>query len=175
MLFASIARPSTLTSHIAISDVAWGVLGQGEKSVCERSRRIRDGMRPGCLDDASDSAQFGELDVLGELVARCRARGVQVMVEGPGHVPFDQIRANMEREQEVCAGAPFYVLGPPVLPFARPRSRTHPLAKDARVHRRGALRRPLLDVRQGVLRRAHLAPRPRPRRRALRRPLRKDG
>ena len=79
---------------------------------------LGDGMRPGCLADASDSAQFGELDVLGELVARCRARGVQVMVEGPGHVPFDQIRANMEREQEVCAGAPFYVLGPVVTDIA---------------------------------------------------------
>ena len=73
---------------------------------------LGDGLRPGCLADASDTAQFGELDVLGELVARCRARGVQVMVEGPGHVPFDQIRMNMERQQEVCAKAPFYVLGP---------------------------------------------------------------
>ena len=73
---------------------------------------LGDGLRPGCLADASDAAQFGELDVLGELVARCRERGVQVMVEGPGHVPFDQIRMNMERQQEVCAKAPFYVLGP---------------------------------------------------------------
>ena len=59
---------------------------------------LGDGLRPGCLADASDAAQFGELDVLGELVDRCRARGVQVMVEGPGHVPFDQIRMNMERQ-----------------------------------------------------------------------------
>ena len=73
---------------------------------------LGDGMRPGCLADASDAAQFGELDVLGELVDRCRARGVQVMVEGPGHVPFDQIQMNMERQQEVCRKAPFYVLGP---------------------------------------------------------------
>lgn len=79
---------------------------------------LGDGMRPGCLADASDAAQFGELDVLGELVERCRARGVQVMVEGPGHVPFDQIRANMEREQKVCKGAPFYVLGPVVTDIA---------------------------------------------------------
>ena len=79
---------------------------------------LGDGMRPGCLADASDAAQFGELDVLGELVERCRARGVQVMVEGPGHVPFDQIRMNMEREQEVCKGAPFYVLGPVVTDIA---------------------------------------------------------
>lgn len=73
---------------------------------------LGDGLRPGCLADASDAAQFGELDVLGELVERCRKRGVQVMVEGPGHVPFDQIRMNMERQQSVCAKAPFYVLGP---------------------------------------------------------------
>lgn len=79
---------------------------------------LGDGLRPGCLADASDAAQFGELDVLGELVDRCRARGVQVMVEGPGHVPFDQIRMNMEREQEVCKGAPFYVLGPVVTDIA---------------------------------------------------------
>ena len=79
---------------------------------------LGDGMRPGCLADASDGAQFGELDVLGELTERCRKRGVQVMVEGPGHIPFDQIRMNMERQQKVCGGAPFYVLGPVVTDIA---------------------------------------------------------
>ena len=79
---------------------------------------LGDGLRPGCLADASDAAQFGELDVLGALVTRCRARGVQVMVEGPGHVPFDQIQMNMERQQAVCDGAPFYVLGPVVTDIA---------------------------------------------------------
>ena len=79
---------------------------------------LGDGLRPGCLADASDAAQFGELDVLGELVSRCRARGVQVMVEGPGHIPFNQIQMNMERQQEVCDGAPFYVLGPVVTDIA---------------------------------------------------------
>jgi phosphomethylpyrimidine synthase len=79
---------------------------------------LGDGLRPGCLADASDEAQFAELDVLGELVKRCRARGVQVMVEGPGHVPFNQIQMNMEREQQVCDGAPFYVLGPVVTDIA---------------------------------------------------------
>jgi len=79
---------------------------------------LGDGLRPGCLADASDAAQFGELDVLGELVRRCRERGVQVMVEGPGHVPFDQIQMNMERQQKVCDGAPFYVLGPVVIDIA---------------------------------------------------------
>lgn len=73
---------------------------------------LGDGLRPGCLADASDAAQFGELDVLGQLVDRCRERGVQVMVEGPGHIPFNQIQMNMERQQDVCKKAPFYVLGP---------------------------------------------------------------
>jgi phosphomethylpyrimidine synthase len=79
---------------------------------------LGDGLRPGCLADASDEAQFAELDVLGELVRRCREREVQVMVEGPGHIPFDQIRMNMERQQRVCDGAPFYVLGPVVTDIA---------------------------------------------------------
>jgi len=73
---------------------------------------LGDGLRPGCLADASDEAQFAELDVLGELVTRARDAGVQVMVEGPGHVPFDQIEMNMKRQEDVCDGAPFYVLGP---------------------------------------------------------------
>ncbi|MDP6525755.1 MAG: phosphomethylpyrimidine synthase ThiC [Kiritimatiellia bacterium] len=79
---------------------------------------LGDGLRPGCLADASDEAQFAELDVLGDLVQRCRERGVQVMVEGPGHVPFGDIQMNMEREQRVCDDAPFYVLGPLVTDVA---------------------------------------------------------
>lgn len=79
---------------------------------------LGDGLRPGCLADASDEAQFAELDVLGELVKRCRAAGVQAMVEGPGHVPFNEIEMNMKREQEVCGDAPFYILGPVVIDCA---------------------------------------------------------
>jgi len=75
---------------------------------------LGDGLRPGCLADASDEAQFAELDVLGELVRRCRDAGVQSMVEGPGHIPLDQIAVNMEREREACDDAPFYILGPVV-------------------------------------------------------------
>jgi len=75
---------------------------------------LGDGLRPGCLADASDEAQFAELEVLAELVHRARESGVQVMVEGPGHVPFDQIEMNMKRQSETCDGAPFYVLGPVV-------------------------------------------------------------
>jgi len=66
---------------------------------------LGDGLRPGCLADASDEAQFAELDTLGELVRRCRKAGVQAMVEGPGHVPFNEIEMNMKREQEVAEAA----------------------------------------------------------------------
>ncbi len=76
---------------------------------------IGDGLRPGCLADASDEAQFAELDVMGELTQRAWAKQNQVMIEGPGHVPMDQIPMNMQREIEVCHGAPFYVLGPLVI------------------------------------------------------------
>ncbi len=79
---------------------------------------LGDGLRPGCLADASDKAQFAELKVLGELVSRCRAAGVQSMVEGPGHVPLDQIEMNMKMEDEICQGAPFYILGPVVIDCA---------------------------------------------------------
>jgi len=73
---------------------------------------LGDGLRPGCLADASDPAQLAELHTMGELVHRARAAGVQAMVEGPGHVPLDQIAFNMQLQQRVCDDAPFYVLGP---------------------------------------------------------------
>ena len=73
---------------------------------------LGDGLRPGCLADATDAAQLGELNVLGELTQRAREAGVQVMVEGPGHVPMDQVAMNMQLEQRICDDAPFYVLGP---------------------------------------------------------------
>lgn len=79
---------------------------------------LGDGLRPGCLADASDEAQFAELDTLGKLVERCRAAQVQSMVEGPGHVPLDQIQENMERERKICSDAPFYILGPVVIDCA---------------------------------------------------------
>jgi phosphomethylpyrimidine synthase len=73
---------------------------------------LGDGLRPGCLADASDPAQLAELHTLAELVQRAREAGVQAMVEGPGHVPLDQIAFNMQLQQRLCDDAPFYVLGP---------------------------------------------------------------
>lgn len=79
---------------------------------------LGDGLRPGCLSDATDRAQVQELLILGELVKRAREAGVQTMVEGPGHVPLDQIEANIKLEKKLCEGAPFYVLGPLVTDIA---------------------------------------------------------
>ncbi len=86
--------------------------------ICEIMRQydvsfsIGDGLRPGGLADATDDAQLAELETIGALTERAWAHGVQVMVEGPGHVPFDQIEYNMKLERQLCHGAPFYVLGP---------------------------------------------------------------
>ena len=77
-----------------------------------------DGLRPGCLHDASDAAQFAELDTLGELTLRAWEKNVQVMIEGPGHVPLDQLEMNVKRQQEICHEAPFYTLGPLVTDIA---------------------------------------------------------
>ena len=83
--------------------------------ICARydvSLSLGDGLRPGCLYDATDEAQLSELKVLGELTLRAWQKDVQVMIEGPGHVPLNQIEYNMKIEQELCHDAPFYVLGP---------------------------------------------------------------
>jgi phosphomethylpyrimidine synthase len=79
---------------------------------------LGDGLRPGSILDATDRPQIEELLTLGELVKRAREAGVQVMVEGPGHVPLDQVEMNMRLEKRVCDGAPFYVLGPLVTDIA---------------------------------------------------------
>jgi len=92
--------------------------------LCEIFRRydvsfsLGDGLRPGCTADASDAAQFAELRTLGELTKAAWAHEVQVMIEGPGHVPMDQIEMNVRLQQEICQGAPFYTLGPLVTDIA---------------------------------------------------------
>lgn len=79
---------------------------------------LGDGLRPGCIHDATDIPQISELITLGTLVERARKNGIQVMVEGPGHVPLNQIETNIQLQKTVCKGAPFYVLGPLVTDMA---------------------------------------------------------
>jgi phosphomethylpyrimidine synthase len=79
---------------------------------------LGDGLRPGCIHDATDIAQIRELTTLGKLVKRSKEANVQVMVEGPGHVPITDIQANMKIQKTICDGAPFYVLGPLVTDVA---------------------------------------------------------
>jgi phosphomethylpyrimidine synthase len=92
--------------------------------LCDIARRydvtlsLGDGLRPGCLADASDEAQFAELRTLGELTERAWAKDVQVIIEGPGHIPLDQIETNVKMQQAICHGAPFYLLGPLVTDIA---------------------------------------------------------
>ena len=82
------------------------------------SYSLGDGLRPGCIADASDEAQFAELKTLGELTTKAWERDVQVMIEGPGHVPLDKIKEQVDKEVELCHGAPFYTLGPLVIDIA---------------------------------------------------------
>ena len=79
---------------------------------------LGDGLRPGCLADANDDAQFAELKTLGELTLKAWEHGCQVMIEGPGHIPMHLVKMNVEKERELCHEAPFYVLGPLVTDIA---------------------------------------------------------
>ena len=79
---------------------------------------LGDGLRPGCLKDATDKAQISELKVIGDLTLKSWEKNVQVIIEGPGHIPLDQIERNIKLEKEICRGAPFYVLGPLVTDIA---------------------------------------------------------
>jgi phosphomethylpyrimidine synthase len=79
---------------------------------------LGDGLRPGCIFDSTDWAQIQELLIIGELVEKARAANVQVMVEGPGHLPLNDVTANVQLEKSICKGAPFYVLGPVVTEIA---------------------------------------------------------
>ena len=105
--------------------VAWMIHNKKENPLYEHYDRLLDiaaeydmtlslgdGLRPGCISDATDRGQIQELITLGELAQRALSRGVQVMIEGPGHVPLDQIETNIKLQKSLCHGAPFYVLGP---------------------------------------------------------------
>jgi len=119
-----VSRGGAMMAQWMLSNKAENPLYTHFDEICEIFKRydvtfsLGDGLRPGCLADASDEAQFAELKVLGELTTKAWSHDVQVMVEGPGHVPLDQIPMNMERERELCHEAPFYVLGPLVTDIA---------------------------------------------------------
>jgi phosphomethylpyrimidine synthase len=123
-LIGIVSRGGALMARWMLANKAENPLYTHFDAICEIFQRydvtfsLGDGLRPGCLADASDPAQFGELRVLGELARKAWSHDVQVMIEGPGHVPLDQIPMNMERERELCDEAPFYVLGPLVTDIA---------------------------------------------------------
>lgn len=111
--------------------IEWMVLNEKENPLYEHFDRLLeicrkyemtislgDGMRPGAIEDATDRAQIQELIILGELAQYAVENGVQVMIEGPGHVPLDQVETNMKIQKTLCNGAPFYVLGPIVTDIA---------------------------------------------------------
>ncbi len=119
-----VSRGGALMAQWMLANGAENPLYTHFDAICEIFKKydvtfsLGDGLRPGCLADASDEAQFAELKVLGDLTRKAWEHDVQVMVEGPGHVPLDQIPMNMERERELCDEAPFYVLGPLVTDIA---------------------------------------------------------
>jgi phosphomethylpyrimidine synthase len=123
-LIGIVSRGGALMAQWMLANKAENPLYTHFDAICEIFKKydvtfsLGDGLRPGCLADASDPAQFGELKVLGELARKAWSHDVQVMIEGPGHVPLDQIPMNMERERELCDEAPFYVLGPLVTDIA---------------------------------------------------------
>ncbi len=117
-LIGIVSRGGSLLAKWMIHHRQQNLMYQIWDDICAVMRRwdvtfsIGDGLRPGGLADATDRAQLAELGTLGELTERAWRHGVQVMIEGPGHVPFDQIEYNMKLERRLCHGAPFYVLGP---------------------------------------------------------------
>ncbi len=117
-LIGIVSRGGSLLAKWMLDHGRENLMAEIWDDICQVMRRfdvtfsIGDGLRPGGLADATDAAQLAELSSLGELTERAWRQGVQVMIEGPGHVPFDQIEYNMKLERNICHGAPFYVLGP---------------------------------------------------------------
>jgi phosphomethylpyrimidine synthase len=117
-LIGIVSRGGSLLAKWMITHNRESIMYERWDDICQILRKydvtfsIGDGLRPGGLADATDRAQLAELETLGELTERAWRHGVQVMIEGPGHVPFDQIEWNMKIQRTLCHGAPFYVLGP---------------------------------------------------------------
>jgi len=119
-----VSRGGSILAKWCLAHHAENFLYTNFEEICELMARydvsfsLGDGLRPGCTADANDAAQFAELDTLGELTQIAWKHDVQVMIEGPGHVPMHLIRENMDRQLRVCAEAPFYTLGPLVTDIA---------------------------------------------------------
>jgi phosphomethylpyrimidine synthase len=119
-----VSRGGSIMAKWCLTHHRENFLYTGFERLCELMKRydvafsLGDGLRPGCIADANDEAQFGELEVLGELTQVAWRHDVQVMIEGPGHVPMHKIQENVTRQMEVCHDAPFYTLGPLVTDIA---------------------------------------------------------
>ena len=119
-----VSRGGALLAHWMNTHKQENFLYENFEAICKIFKKhdvsfsLGDGLRPGCLADASDAAQFAELKVLGELTKKAWEHDVQVMIEGPGHIPMDQIELQVKKEMELCHEAPFYTLGPLVIDIA---------------------------------------------------------
>ena len=123
-LVGIVSRGGAILAEWMVKNHRQNMLYERFEDICKIFRKydvafsLGDGLRPGCLADASDEAQFAELRTLGELTRKAWEFDVQVMVEGPGHIPIDQIQLQIEKEKELCDEAPFYTLGPVVTDIA---------------------------------------------------------
>ncbi len=123
-LMGAVSRGGALTLKWMIHHKRENPLYENFDKILELAKRydvtlsLGDGLRPGCLKDSTDEAQLSELKVLGDLTVQAWDKNVQVMIEGPGHIPVHQIQENIRLEKEICHGAPFYVLGPIVTDIA---------------------------------------------------------
>ena len=119
-----VSRGGSLLAEWMVTHHKQNMLYENYEEICKIFQKydvsfsLGDGLRPGSLADASDEAQFAELDTLGELTKKAWEYDVQVMIEGPGHIPMDEIKLQVDKEREVCHEAPFYTLGPLVTDFA---------------------------------------------------------
>ena len=119
-----VSRGGSLLAEWMVNHHKQNMLYENYEEICKIFQKydvsfsLGDGLRPGSLADASDEAQFAELDTLGELTKKAWEYDVQVMIEGPGHIPMDEIKLQVDKEKEICHEAPFYTLGPLVTDFA---------------------------------------------------------